>query len=1120
MRSLRYGCALAALLAPIAVQAQDISGILRGNVVDADGKPVPGAAVTIIHVPSNTRVNQTAGTGGDFNATGLRIGGPFRVDVTAPGFDPASATVQQLAPGTPERVTVSLFAAGQTITVTAARQQRSSISLATGPVTSLNQEAIQGIASINRDIRDLARRDPFVTLDPTNGRALQIAGQNNRFNRFTIDGVQFSDPFGLNAGGLPSTRGPVPIDAICEFNVQTAPVDIQQGNFQGGVLDAVLCSGNNRFHGQAAGYYSSDGLAGRKLYDSDPLFTGARNITVNQKFQSQVYVGQLSGPIVKDRLFFAVTYERTRNTTPADVGLAGEGFANTIPDISRAQVNAVKSAAQTIYGENALDVPSSIPEHDDKVTAKIDFNIAPGHRATLTYIYDKGDLYQGQTSVSNLNSASPALYLQSNNYTLSEVNHFGILQFNDDWSSVFSTQARVSYNSYVRGQIPFGPRTFGQFGVCLDPTSVGSATQCTAGTGQVDFGTDASRQTNQLSVDSYNVELQARIKKNNHDVKLIGERREQDIYNLFVQNSSGTYYFDSLADLNSRTASQLVYAASITGNPNDAAAIFTNDIYTFGIQDNWDLAPNFTFIYGVRYDLYENEGAPAFNQNFFNRNGFRNNVTLSGRGLTEPRLAFVWAPVDGAGPDDVLRQLKLRGTAGRYAGGDPNVWISDSFSNPGTFVNQVTIARLAPNTQTFNTTAFGGFTGTQIGQAALNNVQGGLAGIPSIVTQYATKGVNALSVVNAIDPNFEIPSQYRATLSADARLEFPHVGILNVGADFLYSSVSKGTTWTDLRSVPVGVLPDGRPRYGQRPNTAGPNGTNAADSNADVLLYNSNRGFSFIFDGHVRKDFRSGLSLGASYTIEHVTDVNSGTSSVALSNYNNSVARDPNQAAYGTSNYQTHDTIKANVGFNHAFFGDNMTRINLFYDSRSGQPFSYTFQDALGGSRSPTFGVTGTNSRFLLYVPNVASPTADPIVTYLPSTVNGVSVPFDFAGFQKFVQSSVLNDYQGRIADKNIDRAPRWNKLDLRISQELPLHYGFKIELFGDIENVLNLIDKHEGVLREVAFPYYATVVQTQCANAACTQYAYSNFNASRLATTLYTQASLWQVRVGGRIKF
>jgi hypothetical protein len=290
MRHLRLGCALAALLAPVAIHAQETSASIRGQVVTDAGVGVANANVTIIHTPSGTRTSQTTDASGNFNATGLRIGGPYSVEVAAPGYDSANETIDSLQSGSPQRIAVTLAGAGQTITVTASRS-RSSITIASGPATVLTAADIVDISNVSRDIRNLAVRNPLVSLDPTNGGAISIAGQNNRFNRITVDGIQFGDPFGLEAGGLASSRGPVPLDAIAEFTVEIAPVDIQQGGFQGGAINTQLKSGTNNFHGGGFFTYSSDVLGGDT----------SRGVTIPRNFESRNFGAQITGPIIKDK---------------------------------------------------------------------------------------------------------------------------------------------------------------------------------------------------------------------------------------------------------------------------------------------------------------------------------------------------------------------------------------------------------------------------------------------------------------------------------------------------------------------------------------------------------------------------------------------------------------------------------------------------------------------------------------------------------------------------------------------------------------------------------------------------------------------------------------------------
>lgn len=1080
--------------------AQETTSTIRGTVTDQSGAPVAGATVTVTHVPSGTTSTQTTDASGGFNASGLRLGGPFNVEVDAAGYEPANQEIGFLAAGQAQRISVSLADAGQTIVVSGTRQ-RSAITLSTGAATVLTARDIAGVANINRDIRNLAARDPLVTLDATNNGAITIAGQNNRFNRFTIDGVAFGDPFGLESGGLVSARGPVPLDAIGEFSVEIAPVDVQQGFFQGGAINAQLKSGGNRFTFLGGAYYQDDSLRGDR----------ARERTRTGAFESQVYTAQVTGPIIKDKLFFAVTYERTRDTVPADVDPADLGI--TAQDIDR-----ISNVARDTYNFDPLGVASDIVEKDDKLVTKLDWNVADGHRVTATYIWNESSLLAGQTGVGALNAignGNPTFSLLSNNYTQGAVNHFGMVQSNNQWSDSFSTQLRVSYADYLRLQVPVGGnRDFGQFQVCLDPVNPappapggavnGSAPLvCSPGQERLQFGPDVSRQANELDSQTLTIEFAATLNLNNHTVKFIAERRRQDVRNLFAQRVSGAWLFDSVADYEAQRANELDFAVPLLGGIDTVTADFQNNSWTFGIMDTIDVTDNLTVVAGMRYDLFDTPDRPFFNEFFLERFGFPNTSTLNGRDLFQPRFGVNWQPTD---------RLQLRGSAGIFGGGNPNVWISNNYSNPGPTLQRVRLRRNSDGT--FSTPEQGvlGLTTAQVqtlGAATLNNVSGG-PGVPAAFIDAVRQAGFAGSPTNALDPNFEPPSQWRLSGSVDYEA---NLGILgdgwNFGADVIYSKVRDALEWTDLRSVDTGNdLPDGRPRYAVIPG---------AGENADILLTNTDFGESWNLVARFNKTWNAGFFLNGAYTYQDVTDQNPGTSSVAFSNYQTTAVNDPNFAAQGISNYQRDHQFRLGAGFDGELFGDNNTRIELFYNVRSGQRYSYTFNDqGSGTARSSIFGVlpSTTNGqahiRYLMYVPDVSSQTADPNVIY-----DSVAT---FTAVQSFIQNSELNEFQGQIAPKNIGRTPWVHKLDLSVRQQVPFVLGGKLELLADVENVLNLIDSDWGTIRQVGFPYQSTLVNVACTNAACDQFRYSNFRAPNEATQI--NGSLWGVRFGVRLAF
>jgi len=1140
MRKFTLLCAAAAVVAPVAVYAQETTSSITG-VVTSNGAPVPNAQVVITHIPSGTVSRTTSDASGNFTASGLRVGGPFTVAVTASGYNGTQVTDINTVVGQPFQIPVELAAAtegGQEIIVTAARLS-SARTVSQGPATVLNAEQIANIATVNRDIRDLSRRDPFARLDdsPTGGRAISFAGQNARYNRFSVDGVGITDNFGLNTDGLPSRRSPIPLDAIGQFQAKVAPYDVREGNFQGGAINIVLRSGTNEFQG--TGFYSflSDELVGKRTKPGPGIPTGRAQVP---NFKIQNYGAEISGPIIQDKLFFMIAGERLRGGRPIAEGPTDNNAGTAIPNLTQAQVDQVSSIAQSKYGYDTGGVLRNLGDKDDRVVAKIDANISDKHRLALTYTYAKDAINLLQNTFASVTTGNPGLGLASNAYVQGNRLHTGVAQLNSDWTDSFSTELRGFYKNYKRIQDPVLGRGFAQFRVCTNPTS-GTAvnTTCENNAAVVSFGPDVSRQTNALNTETWGGAAQARYSRNNHDIRIFGEFQDTKIFNSFLQSSSGNYYFDSIADFQAGRANSFSYGNAIPSLvPEDAAAKFGYTLFTTGIMDTWRPTPELTLSLGARYDLFGGNERPALNVNFANRYAagatvdgqliaVRNNTAiLAGRGLFQPRFGFDWKP---------MRRLDIRGGGGIFGGGAPDVYLSNSFSNTGVLTNSVSFTRTA--------TGFSGFpagtpaaTQTSVGNAALNNVTG--TSIPGAVNTFLG-GTTAASnsTTNALDPNFKIPSQWRATLTGEYRANLGPLGDdWLFGVDFLYSKVRNQVYFTDIRSVPVtganALTPDGRQRY--QNIIDGPASTN---TNTDILLTNTSKGRSYIAVARFDKSWDFGLNIGGSFTYQDVKDRAPATSSTAGSNYSNGAFIDPNNVAYGTSNDQIKYFFKYRAEFDHAFFGDYKTTFALFGETRTGHPFSYTFQD-FGSNRSAVFGTTGRSSatgtggnRYLLYVPTLGS---DPRVSY--------SSPEFQTAVENFIRASGLDKYQGRTAPRNAFRSSWFTRLDLHLAQELPVPLSKKARftVFADFENFTNFINKNWGQLREYVFPYNAAVVQVQCLTApaatgtagtvaantsqACAQYRYSPLGGTTGFVTptdqVYVNQSLYAVRVGIRFSF
>lgn len=1110
MRKFTLLCAAAAVVAPAAAYAQETTSTIVGTVT-ANGAAVPGAMVVITHVPSGSVSRATTDATGSFAATGLRVGGPYTVAVTAKGYATTSITDIETVVGQPFTVPITLEPEGDAIVVTASRLAGAR-TVSQGPATVLNAEQIRNVASTNRDIRDLARRDPFARLDdtPTGGRAVSFAGQNARFNRFSVDGVPITDNFGLNPDGLPSRRSPIPLDAIGQFQTKVAPYDVREGNFQGGAINIILRSGTNHLQGTGFFSYTSDKLTGKR--------TGDLTVTL-PSFKSYDYGAEISGPIIKDKLFFMIAGERIRAGTPVPEGPIDNNAGTAIPTLTQAQVDQVRTIAKTKYNYESGGVLNNSGDKDDRLVAKLDANLGERHRASLTYSYTKDAIKFNQNTFT---TPPPGLGLESNGYVSSNRLHTGVLQVNSDWTDEFSTEFRAFYKDYKRGQDPILGRGFAQMKICTAPTSdrtvagaaANASTSCPSGFAQVAIGPDISRQTNALTSNTWGASEQVRFRTGQHDIRGFFDYQHSKIFNAFLQRSAGDYYFDSLADFAAGNAQRLQYQNAIPSlDPNEASARFGYSQYTIGLMDNWKVADTLNVSIGARYDVYGGGSHAALNPNFVARYGFPNNAFINGRGVFQPRFGFNFEPT---------RQISIRGGLGIFAGGSPDVYVSNSFSNTGILSNSITIQQ--NNNGTF--TAAGAANPNALGAVALVNVSGRT--IPTDVNSYLLNGaISTASPTNALDPNFKVPSQWRATLSASWR---PDLGSLGrgweFGTDFFWSKVRNQVFFTDIRSVRTGLTtPDGRPRY------AGV--ISQADQNSDLILTNTRKGRSYIAVARVRKDFDFGLNMGASVTYQNIKDQAPATSSTASSNYANGAFFDPNRVQYGISNDQVKYNVKFDLTYSHAFFGDYKSTFSLFGESRQGHPYSYTMFDPTSG-RSAVFGTIGSGSRYLLYVPKVGG---DPIVSYdTVATQQAV---------EALINATKLKKYQGTVAPRNVFNSKWFTRLDLHLEQEIPTGVGrSRISVFADIDNFTNFLNHNWGQIREYAFPYNVSPVRVQCLTTAvatgtaptgaqqvtsstqnCAQYRYTANQTSNGAfvnptDTIYTRQSLYAIRIGARFSF
>jgi hypothetical protein len=954
--------------------------------------------------------------------------------------------------------------------------------VAIGAQSRYGSREVGNLPSISRDIKDVVRTDPKAWVDPTNSDALEIAGVNNRYNTITVDGVRQSDDFGLNNNGYPTQRSPLSVDAIEAVSVLSAPFSVEYSFFRGSTINMVTKSGTNEFKGSAFYYSGDDSLLGDRTRDT----------VVNLVFDEDIYGGTLGGPIVKDKLFFFLSYEKLDRQAPQDIGATGSGFPVQVPGVTQAEYDRIRQIGLDVYNYDIGETLRSALEEDEKILAKLDWNINAMHRASLSYQRTEGNELVVNTI--NNNPATNRLGAPSNWFDRSILMETGSLQFFSDWNGFLSTELKVARKEVETGQLSLFGTDFGE--MIIDTPSGG----------QMYIGSDEFRQANQNSNDVDSLKLKGNVLLGDHTIMIGYEREMLDIYNLFVPRSQGQWTFDSIDDFENQVAASLSYGNAFTNNAADGAANFGYDVDSFYVQDEWQATPDLKVETGLRVDRFSGDDKPLLNPKFAGRYGFNNQETLDGRDLFMPRIGFNW---------QWTPSTTVYGGWGLFGGGTPNVWISNSFSNDGVTVLPTDVS----NTP---------------GDPLADSLIGGNGfDIPQEVLDFHETQRND-GQVNAIDPNFEIPSQYRWNLGVKHTLPWD----IEMTADLIYSRVKDEVLWQDIRLQQIGIAPDGRPIYGPRPDDR----SNSAIQ--DLLLTNTHEGESTIISIDASKTWRTGagrFDAYIGYGYQDVKDINPGTSSTATSNWDNVAVSDPNDPRRSTSNYEIEHRLVGTFEWTTAFFRDYDTRFGLFAEHRSGRPYSYTFG---GGTPQAVWGDPRQDDRQrqLFYVPDgdvifeapcsgadVAGGIAGCETTTSFTSANTAAA--DFAtDMDSYIQQQGLEHWRGKIMPRNSHRSPWATILDLRVSQDLPIFRSTRGVLTFDIENFTNLLNNDWGQLRQVGFPYVAPVVDVAriatagCPNEAASCYVYRPRSGTtgpvKPFETIASLPSVWRVQLGLRVEF
>ncbi len=871
----------------LTASALETSSAIKGVVTDGNGAPLAGTTVTVRNEGTSlTRIVHT-NESGQFLVRNLPVDNDYTITVTGDGYGSKSFNDVALTLGETTSLQFNLASAGviEELVVTGARLKTQ---VAVGPSAAFGLDVLERAPAINRNITDVIRIDPRIYVDESRGdiNSVQCGGKNSRFNSLTVDGVKTNDSFGLNANGYPTERMPFSYDAINQVAVELAPFDARYGGFTACNINAVTKSGSNEFFGSVFYDYTDNDMRADKL-EGDDITTGS--------YDEQRWGVSVGGPIIQDQLFFFVAYEKLDGANLFDRGPTGSGAVNEV-NVSQAELDEIVNIAQTLYQYDPGGVPASLDNEDEKLLIKLDWYINDQQRISFTYNYNDGNNFTESDGDLNEFEFGNHLYERG-----AELNSYSGTWYSD-WTDNFSTEVRFGYLELDSRQISVGGNDFGEIRVELDDVDVY-------------LGGDDSRQSNDLDYDVTSVSFRGNYQLNNHSLSFGIEREELEVFNLFIQHSETEIRFEGIDNFRNGFADAIYYNNAPNHNPSDAAADWGYEVTTAFVQDEFELAEGLVISAGLRYDRYTSSDSPVVNQGFAAEYGFANDSTVDGEGLLQPRLAFTYYLSD---------VLTLRGGVGLYSGGNPNVWLSNNYSNNN-------VLQFGQRGRSFGYTD--GSRSLFDADVVYNDVEAGAPdgpgyGIPSEIHDAVSAGVGDNFEINYLDPGFDLPSEWKFALGVTYEFE----NNMTLQADVLWTKGQDSAIVLHGDLERVGQTDEGYPQY------------DSVRAPSFVLTNSDEGNESYGASLFLTKYFDNGMDMSIGYAYTDAKDVQPMTSSVAFSNYTNRAFFDPQEDVLSTSNYNIKHRFTATYNWRAEWFGvDNPTIISFFGTLREGPAYSDTF---------------------------------------------------------------------------------------------------------------------------------------------------------------------------------
>jgi outer membrane receptor protein involved in Fe transport len=707
MRSKFMTALFVASLFPTGLAVSQVgTSALVGRVTDASHDPVPDAVIQVRDVNTNKiRVVQSR-PDGEYAVPNLSPG-LYDVTISRSGFKQLRKINLELNIDQTARLDAQLDVGevSETVEVTALVPLMNTESSSRGDVIAgyeIEQMPLNG-----RDFNDLAFNVPGVQPAEEDGKESPyvVNGARADATNVTIDGVNNQNPRDAGAQARP------PLDSLQEFKLQTSGYSAEYGRLAGGVVNMLLKTGGNQFHGSIFEYVRNDMFDARNFFD-----------TRKSKLRRNQFGGSVSGPVLipyiyngRDRTFFLASWESYRQ-------VQGSNRPGVVPTLRERQGDFSQSRdAQgrpiflkdplirgncTATNRAACFTGNAIPEDRIHSISKQLLNYYPLPNLTGPHNYlvnavntTNWDSFvfkvdQKLTAKDNLSFRILKRWQTSTDpFSGSELGTFGATT--DNGQSLFALSETRVFSPTLINEFRIGlTRTtnrelsndagtnfasqFGIPGTTNDPSLLGFPKFSITG-----YETLGDSVTNPIryTVNNYHLNDVVTWMKGKHGLKFGGDILRVQYFQPTNSNFNGTFTFNG-------RLSNHPFADFLLGFPSSTSrriGTVTNHIFSTAyaafIQDDFKILPNLTLNLGVRYEIqsrpYEQDGqftnyVPALGKVILAGDRTVPNLSaiLADAGLTglvgaasqyglppalvktnygdvAPRLGFAWRPFNG-----------------------------------------------------------------------------------------------------------------------------------------------------------------------------------------------------------------------------------------------------------------------------------------------------------------------------------------------------------------------------------------------------------------------------------------------------------------------------------------